>query len=122
MGIRFNRKSWRAPLQLIDSLLPQPSQPRPQAVTANRTTLAFARAGWLGRGRARDNPVAPTAGAANGEPKSKPAPCRLATVMGQRVQDAAPSARIALSGRMSDVCAELDRLAALESAGLPQAA
>lgn len=137
MGIRFNRNSWRAPLRLIDSLLPQPSTPaRMAAAPLNRTTEAFARAGWLGRGRAVATPTPANAGTMpSTSEEGKPAPCRLVASYGQRVDDhghrstgallptsIVRGSRVTLAGRIDAVCAELERLAAMEEAALPQAA
>lgn len=143
MGIRFNRNSWRAPLRLIDSLLPQPAASvRVDSSPLNRTTEAFARAGWLGRGRTPATPkLAGNASASSGSEDTKPAPCRLVASHGKRLDlrhpaSEAPSsahvnapiaivrgARVKLAGRIDAVCAELERLAALEeSASLPRAA
>lgn len=118
MGIRIHRNTWSAPLQLIDSWLPQPvtaSAGHPLTAVAQR----FARAGWLGHSAvAPEAPAVPAAGRAV-TPKTLPCSHRTATV---RVVHAANAqgdgmrsdSRVVLSGRMADVCAELERLAAME--------
>ncbi len=118
MGIRIQRNTWRAPLQLIDSWLPQP----PTASAGHPLTavaLRFARAGWLGHPVvAPEVPDVAAAGCAVA-PKSLPCAHRTAAV---RVVHAANAqgdgmrsdSRVVLSGRMADVCAELERLAAME--------
>ena len=113
MGIRIHTNTWRAPLQLIDSWLPAPAtkttftkhQSFPQLVQR------FARAGWLGRNRSAsaigDTDVLRAAPAQMPQP-----PCRVRVrTAGSGVRS---DARLVISGRMADVCAELDRLAALE--------
>lgn len=114
MGIRFNTNTWRAPLQLIDSWLP----PAPNRAAAPSTwpisLQRFARAGWLGR---TNNLPDPAASASRG------LTARATARRGCRVRmnpdsDAnftgAPSARMVISGRIGDVCDELERMAAQE--------
>lgn len=119
MGIRFTTNTWRAPLLLIDSWLPLAPSTRhhgarrllPQAVQR------FARAGWLGR-------TTESPSHASGCPVTvHPHPgavVRGGTRAVRVLQAAAASnglrqdARLVISGRINDVCAELDRLAALE--------
>ena len=110
MGIRFNTNTWRAPLLIIDSWLPQRAEPvstRPVPVTVQR----FARAGWLGRAAA---PIA-----------AEPTPAKLASAPGGRLacgpvrragskEPWGQDKRLVLAGRVGDVCAELDRLVAME--------
>jgi hypothetical protein len=123
MGKIFNTNTWRAPLQLIDCWLPLPSQrhPRPaaSAVTA-KAVQRFARAGWLNR-EAANSPT----------PQRQPAPGDLCMssvsrvhVIRQSATKAAkrPDVRLVISGPIGDVCAELDRLAALEQANMARAA
>lgn len=128
MGFLFNANTWRAPLRLIDSWLPptQASRQRhPASVLAstfssNRTLQRFARAGWL----AAMPPTAPEPShghSASGHAtfRSVPAPRAEAPAQARRTPRSLTRrshghAQFAISGRMSDVCAELDRLAALE--------
>lgn len=118
MGIRIS-SSWRTPLQLIDSWLPAPS-----AVCTTRRPVApwlkrFTKAGWLGRHTpAPDTSPRDTAHSVLEQPASvaacpaavRAAPARIArpakTMRGNN--------RLVIAGRMADVCAELERLAALE--------
>jgi hypothetical protein len=114
MGIRLHSSTWRAPLQLIDSWLPAPA-PRPSAnLRGAQAVMQFARAGWLGRraGSAVPEPTAHTLPQAPATASPVPR-CRVSVV---RDSDTAPRgrARVVISGRMADVCSELDRLAALE--------
>lgn len=109
MGKIFNTNTWRAPLQLIDCWLPSPTIQ--QASAANepvltRTVQRFARAGWLKRGASITPPVL------------RAVPAEVASTPRVRVlQQTGPSAahkagvRLVISGRINDVCAELDRLA-----------
>lgn len=93
MGLFFQSSSWRKPLQLIECWLPEPAvvggRAMPVARPAALATPAvrrFTRAGWLGRPAANQAPV----------PR-----CR--------------DGRVALAGRIDEVCRELDRLAAHEA-------
>jgi len=116
MGKSFTSSTWGAPIQLIDSWLAPPAliqAPRP----VSRVVQLFTRAGWLNR------PAANSAGAA---PERKPAPANIIALPASRsgavrivrTRDAQPGARtdarLVISGRIGDVCAELDRLAQLE--------
>lgn len=123
MGLFFQARSWRAPLQLIDCWLPAPSAsgrdahrnpsvtPRP---TPSPTVQRFARAGWLGRPAANapqlDDPTDP-AGPATPAGEVAGGAARSAHTGVRRA-----GARVVLSGRMDLVCAELERLAAQEEA------
>lgn len=121
MGIRIHRSSWRTPLQMIDSWLPP--APRQTTVPGRLGAAAqrFVLAGWLNRTppaqAATDlvctSPAQPMA-LANEHPQVVQRPVRVAlrnrTGRCPEVRDT----RVLLSGRMADVCAELDRLAALE--------
>ncbi len=110
MGIRIHRNTWSAPLQLIDSWLPParpaPTRPRALSVVAQR----FVQAGWLHR-RASNDETAHTP-ADVGAPARHVAPARLTGTPRRR------DPRVWLSGRMTDVCAELDRLVELETQGV----
>jgi hypothetical protein len=110
MGKLFNTNTWRAPLQLIDCWLPSPAIRKAAAANEPLVTRAvqrFARAGWLGRGAPVDTPpvlraVAPVSG-----PMSRVRVLRQPEpVVAHRAQ-----VRLVISGRINDVCAELDRLA-----------
>lgn len=59
-------------------------------------------------------PLVPTANAA-AFPGAVPAPARRATTVVRRVSAHGGSGRVVIAGRMADVCAELDRLAASEA-------
>lgn len=122
MGIRLQRNTWRAPLQLIDCWLPCPTATRaPQRATRPLPALTarFARAGWLGRTAQWATPAEErSARQLPGNVRSLHAHPSEPAEMGRLSRDAAgrSDARVVLSGRMADVCAELDRLAALEPA------
>jgi hypothetical protein len=116
MGIRFKSSSWRAPLRLIDSLL-APHQPSNAIALAGREPFrlveAFARAGWL-----KGAPAAPlhSTSMAHGSTSSIQ-PCSVRVVRsGSTGTSQKRDMRLVISGRIGDVCAELDRLAAQEQA------
>lgn len=112
MGIRIASNTWRAPLQLIDSWLPSPAQ-----ACLPRSTLApllqrFARAGWLGR---TPQPIERNRPQVTHIMATCPATVRTAPVRIVRPSKGSRgNTRLVISGRLADVCAELDRLAALE--------
>lgn len=112
MGKIFNTSTWRAPLQLIDCWLPSPAIRKAPAanepMAATRAVQRFARAGWL-KPDARVNPptvlrpVSPTGSTAS-----------RVRVLRQVEHLSSPhraGVRLVISGRINDVCAELDRLA-----------
>ncbi len=122
MGFFSASKTWRAPLQLIDCWLPDRHVNGATADVTRRGREAapllhkFRRAGWL----------APAAGAPQWasipsvvaiKPHKGRAPARR-----QAAAHTKPAAqarltgdgRLWIAGRMADVCAELDRLAALD--------
>ena len=124
MGKIFNTNTWRAPLQLIDCWLPLPTerQARPAAsFMAAKAVQRFARAGWLNR-EAANSATPPvhqcTAVHPGHSPASRLRVLRRADDHRTRQRDV----RLVLSGPIGDVCAELDRLAALEQASLARAA
>lgn len=81
----------------------------------------FARAGWLNREAA--NSAAPQA---HQSPAADPLAASTCRVRVLRQADARPvkrpDMRLVISGPINDVCAELDRLAALEQASMARAA
>lgn len=124
MGKIFNTNTWRAPLQLIDCWLPlptrAPSRPAASAV-AVKAMQRFARAGWLNR-EAANSPESPTPRNPLTEPLAS-ATCRIRVLRQAEVRAVKrPAVRLVISGPINDVCAELDRLAALEQASLARAA
>jgi hypothetical protein len=111
MGKLFNTNTWRAPLQLIDCWLPSPAIRQTSAANEpvlTRTAQRFARAGWLKRGGAS----ASTPAVLRSVPPAVAAAPRV-RVLQQTGPAAAHRAgvRLVISGRINDVCAELDRLA-----------
>lgn len=109
MGIRFNTNTWRAPLLIIDSWLPQRAEPT-SASPLPAVVRRFARAGWLGRPALQTAAVSP--------PTLASVPCDV--MLHGRVRRAGSrepwgqDKRLVLAGRVGDVCAELDRLVAME--------
>jgi len=124
MGILFNTNTWRAPLQLIDCWLPAASNrlaPAANEPLVSRAIQRFARAGWLGR--PTTVPVHPSAHATALRRSENTGACRVRVL---RAPDPRPSpslgVRLVISGRINDVCAELDRLADQESHSSARAA
>jgi hypothetical protein len=111
MGIRITSSTWRKPLRLIDSWLPSKPSPTPPDRVLSQLLQRFTRAGWLGQVR-----NAPTL-AHRGTQETTPAamPSRSCRVRVHANGSGAPTGpRLIISGRMADVCAELERLEALE--------
>lgn len=111
MGIRINNNTWRKPLQLIDSWLPVPAHRTATRRGLPQLVQRFARAGWLGRNRVATSISSTDTG------EFKPTTCVTTSSRGGRIRvlpGVCNDARMVISGRMADVCAELDRLAALE--------
>lgn len=115
MGILSNANTWRAPLQLIDCWLPAPSARRTSVASsplATRAMQRFARAGWLGRKAPPAMAQVAHASPVPGPRESARTACRVRVL---RQTDPTPkrasSVRLVISGRINDVCAELDRLA-----------
>ncbi len=125
MGIRMQRNTWGSPLLLINSWLPSPSAAatRPSLTTV---TQRFARAGWLGRNvglKARSS-SAPSRSGPQAEPLPQfqahpPTAVQMLRTTACNGVHRKGDSRVVLSGRMADVCAELERLAAMEPAPFP---
>lgn len=119
MGKLFTTNTWRTPLQLIDCWLPSPSVRSAQAAAneplLTRAVQRFARAGWLGR--ATPPSAAPTRCNASTTPPAPSTSCRVRVLRQSESAGAhhAGGVRLVISGRINDVCAELDRLADQES-------
>ncbi len=124
MGKIFNTNTWRAPLQLIDCWLPLPTRPQsrpPASAMAIKAMQRFARAGWLNR-EAANSPALQPPGSPAAEPLAS-TPCRVRVLRQADVRAVRrPAVRLVISGRINDVCAELDRLAALEQDSMARAA
>lgn len=118
MGIRFNTSTWRSPLLLIDSWLPLAPETPAKSRKLPLALQRFARAGWLGKVASMD-----TFTAARNAPSAHAAvrpPCRVRVPGNRELKNGHPGdARLVISGRLGDVCAELDRLAALENPAVP---
>ena len=117
MGIRLNTNTWRAPLQLIDCWLPLQASHTPAPRAMPHFLQRFARAGWLKPAGTPDIPPHPCPASAGRQvthvsPHSRYVRVHSTPDLSRSTQ--ASGGRFALSGRISDVCAELDRLAALE--------
>ena len=124
MGILFNTNTWRAPLQLIDCWLPAASDrlaPAANEPRASRAIQRFARAGWLSRPAS-----VPSHQGARATPIRRSESTVACGVRVLRAPDPRPSpslgVRLVISGRINDVCAELDRLADQEGHSTARAA
>lgn len=125
MGFRINKGgNWRAPLQIIDCFLPRQEAVLSAPPLVTRCLRSFQRAGWLGKARNKAGgvPASPIDDAgkrtslAQGDDERAPRPVRVIHTPEQHiVVPRRPSARVVISGRMADVCAELERLAAIEA-------
>lgn len=113
MGIRISSATWRAPLQLIDSWLPAPTTPCTARRQPTPWLQRFAKAGWLGRAEQTTESTQRITSAVS--PLPCPAAVRTNPVRVMRPpKTMRGNTRLVIAGRMADVCAELDRLAALE--------
>lgn len=115
MGIPFARNTWRAPLRLIDSWLALEPVPIVRRERSARIVQLFSRAGWL---HAKPStPAAPSPQLSKQQALSRSNVHRLDKARRQPllVRQHGQEGRLVISGRMHDVCAELDRLVALES-------
>jgi hypothetical protein len=105
MNMRFalSSENWRSPLRLIDSLLPPAHEPRKRHPGPTQQWMRrFSQAGWLGT---TSNPT-------NDTPVHTPP---KATGAHAQIHRTFPMSRehphgLRLSGRVNDVCAELERL------------
>lgn len=112
MGKIFSANTWRAPLQLIDCWLPSPAirkAPAANEPVATRAVQRFARAGWLKRDAGTAAPAVLRAVA----PANDSGASRVRVLRQVEHTNSARRAgvRLVISGRINDVCAELDRLA-----------
>lgn len=118
MGILFNTSTWRAPLLMISSWLPPRTEMparRPQPAVLQR----FVRAGWLGRSAPLRNERPTTSIERSYPPRA--VPTGITVRRGGRLESCSADSRLVIAGRLSDVCAELDRLVAMEQQRRPGA-
>lgn len=116
MGIRFKSNTWRAPLRLIDNLLPlRPTAESTMAHKPNRALQLFARAGWLNKSSGSRERPSPVVDAAAAVPQVFGVRVLRSTGVGMGGRR---DMRMVISGRIGDVCAELDRMAAQEQSSL----
>ncbi len=118
MGICFNTNTWRARLLLIDSWLPLAPTPRHTVHSVlPRAVQRFSRAGWLAR-TAEATPVSQASSVTvHRQPgaHSRSGACAVRVLQAVGANNGSrQDTRLVISGRINDVCAELDRLAALE--------
>ena len=106
----FSTEQWRSPLRLIDSLLPAgPALDTRTVARASGWGKRFAQAGWLGHPEVAQPCTLPTPSARVAS-RCVPSPSRDTRLV---VHSHPKGLRI--SGRVADVCAELDRLAQREA-------
>lgn len=111
MGKLFTTNTWRTPLQLIECWLPSPALRTASAANepiATRAMERFAKAGWLKRGAAD----APASTGLRAVSQRGHGGARVRVL--RRTEPAAATragVKLVISGRINDVCAELDRLA-----------
>jgi len=114
MSMRFalSGDNWRSPLRVVDSFLPVALDQRPHETSiAHRWMARFTQAGWLSTSHTTcpsDSRFAMPARSFACEPNA-----HGATSPNLVVRSNPKGLRI--SGRVADVCAELDRLALLEA-------
>jgi hypothetical protein len=110
MRFALSGENWRSPLRVIDSFLPPaPEQQGSHTLAAHRWMARFTQAGWL-------SPASQPASLAN-------TLCTARLPVAGHTHDNGTSTLtvhshpngLRISGRMADVCAELDRLAQLEA-------
>ena len=112
MGIRINPNTWRQPLRLIDCWLPRPATRTVAHRDLPQWLQRFVRAGWLGHTQS----TSAAASLGSCEPAHAQVPSRACRVrvLHTAAHGSRSDARLVISGRMADVCAELERLEALE--------
>jgi len=110
MGIRIHRNTWSAPLQFIDCWLPSPEAPLNSPASLSRVASRFVKAGWIHRKACND-----TITSAPQQASTKTgltAVTVLPRVASHARSNGPTDGRLRISGRLADVCAELERLAA----------
>ena len=112
MGILFSTSTWRAPLRLIDSWLPLRNE-APARRAQPHVLQRFARAGWLGRHGATHNDKSSPSPSESSSDLAASRP-RASVRRGGSAEPWGDDSRIVIAGRIRDVCAELDRLVAME--------
>lgn len=114
MGIRIHRNTWSAPLQLIDCWLPPARTAAVKPLLLSRVASRFIQAGWLQRPASNDASAQTVPMQKSAAIPVRPVVTRMLRVA-SHVHSASPAdCRVRLSGRLSDVCAELERLSARE--------
>jgi hypothetical protein len=117
MGYRFTSSTWRAPIQIIDSWLPDPALTESTRKTFGMSQL-LSRVGWISRNAANTGShtaTAPARHALISPAHTNRSWCVRVLRQPEAASGSRPDARLVISGRIDDVCAELDRLAYLES-------
>jgi hypothetical protein len=113
MGILFNTSTWRAPLLIIDSWLP-PRHEAPARRAQPAVLQRFIRAGWLGRRGAAPRAERSTNLIERTGVQTSLAAGLAVVRRGGSAEPWGSDSRVVIAGRMRDVCAELDRLVAVE--------
>lgn len=128
MGIRLHNSSWHRPLRTLDTWPPMAESAPSRWHQGVRQCSRWSSQLWLGLGgsSAAMTRVGQTSGHDHGHRLGEGVTARRAALKVHFAQNNATGGnssghtRLVISGRMADVCAELDRLAALEAHGLPQ--
>jgi len=124
MGIRLQNSTWRRPLRTLDCWLPAAEVSTSVWRHHMQQCLRWFKLNWQNRGNQRVESA--TTGCPATERNSsrntllvtghEKATARVRVRRGDERSERGPGrTRLVISGRMADVCAELDRLAALEA-------
>mgnify|MGYP001435532893 CR=1 FL=1 len=128
MGIRLHNSSWHRPLRTLDTWPPMAESAPSRWHQGVRRCGRWLSLLWLGLGGCTPakTGVGQISAHDHGQRLCEGATARRTALKVHVAQKNGPGGngsghtRLVISGRMADVCAELDRLAALEAHGLPQ--
>ena len=127
MGIRLHNNTWHRPLRTLDNWPPMTDVSSPRSFQHARRCTHWLALVWqrlqsrlTAHRHEQPEPGKPADCPSEAAPAQHPGR-RLRVTRRDEVSGRGPrGARLVISGRMADVCAELDRLAALEAHGMPQ--
>ncbi len=132
MGKFFGTDTWRAPLLLIDGWsFVRPSRPATAPLRPPPLLQKFVRAGWMRHSQAKapylpgQSPTAPQTLHARPDTTPphmrqassvfNPRACQVRLLKAETLASGGKHTRMVISGRIGDVCAELERLEAIET-------